>query len=106
MTEENSKMSDEAKYNFAQIENLVEGSLMHDWAISIEYAVRTRPDNCEWVKWDSTLFAIKDPALVMEKLKACCENNPNCEMKLVCEHFRPEFRLVYCLHKNADGTPQ
>ena len=99
MAQENDRLSQSKKYNFAQIKNLVEESLMHDWAISIEYAVRTHQSYSQWVKWDKTLFAIKDSNLVLEKLKECCSNNPECSMKLVCEHFSPDCRLVYCIYQ-------
>lgn len=106
MAQEIAQMSELEKYNFNQIQNLIEGGLMHDWAISIEYAVRTQQYDIEWVKWDKTLFAIKDPNQVIERLKECCKNNPHCQMKLVCEHFSPECRLVYCIHKLNNDTRQ
>ncbi len=105
MSQDSNQLSKSEKYNFAQIKHLLENGFMHDWAISIEYAVRTHQQYSKWIKWDKTLFALKDPDQVLEKLKECCKNNPECSMKLVCEHFSPDCRLVYCIYRNGDEKP-
>jgi ribulose bisphosphate carboxylase small subunit len=99
MAQEKDHLVESKKYDFDQIKNLIEDGFMHDWAISIEYAVRTHQQYSKWIKWDKTLFALKDPNLVLDKLRECCKNNPECSMKLVCEHFSPDCRLIYCIYQ-------
>jgi len=99
MTQPSDALAQSKKYDFVQIRNFIETGFMHDWAISIEYAVRTQYNHIKWTKWNKTLFAIKDPACVLDEMMACCQSHPECSMKLVCEHFSPEFRFVYCIHK-------
>jgi ribulose bisphosphate carboxylase small subunit len=103
MAQQGKPLSRAEKYNFSKIRNLVEAGLMHDWAIRIEYASKTPQNEIEWLQWDKTLFAIREPDQVLEKLKECCSNHPDCSMKLVCEHFSPESRLVYCIQKHGDA---
>ncbi|MGD2118552.1 MAG: ribulose bisphosphate carboxylase small subunit [Chromatiales bacterium] len=86
------------KNDLGQIKNIIESSLMYDWAIKIEYAVTTTANITTWSKWDKTFFAITDSGQVLEKIMECCRNNPDCSMKLVCEHFRPDYQLIYYFH--------
>lgn len=87
------------KYDLDKIQNLIETGFLHDWAISIEYAVKTQQEHVRWERWDKSLFAIKDSEAVVEKIMECCKNNPECSMKLICEHFNPHYRMVYCIHR-------
>ena len=103
MAQANDDSSRANPYDFTRIKNLIEDGFMHDWAISIKYAVRTQ-QKIDWVNWDKTFFAIKDATPVLEKLKECCAKNPECSMKLVCEHFNPEYRLVYCLSRQENES--
>ena len=92
--------------DFVRIKNLIETGFMHDWAISVEYAVRTQKNDIKWRKWNKTHFAIKDSASVMDEIVACCNSHPECSMKMVCEHFSPEFRFVYCIHRKQKGAAE
>lgn len=103
MSQGNDQFSKSKKYDFEQIKSVIENGFMHDWAISIEYIVKTAQNETKWEKWDKSLYAVKDPDKVMEVLKECCRNNPECSMKLICERFSPECRLVYCVHRK--NTP-
>jgi len=99
MEKENSQLSASQKYNFNQIKQMIEKGFMHNGAVSIEYAVKTEKNYTKWLKWDKPLYALKDADQVMAELKKCCSNNPECSMKLICEQFSPECRLVYCIHR-------
>ena len=86
-----------------KVRELIENSFMFDWAIRIEYAAGNRGNGAEWVKWQS-FFAVTDSEQIVEKIIECCQSNPDCSMKLVCEHFNPGYRFIYCLshHKSTD----
>ena len=99
MTHENEPLPESKKLEVARIKNLIENGFMHDWAIKIEYAIKSGQSSAEWVEWEKKFYAIKDSSEVIEEITACCKSNPDCSMKLVCEHFNPEFRLVYCFHR-------
>ncbi len=104
MNEKGTGLTESPKYDFVKIKNLIENGLMHDWAISIEYAVKTHRNYTKWMKWDKTLFAIKDPDLVLEEIIACCKSNPECSMKLVCDRFSPDCRLIYCIYRKNNES--
>jgi ribulose bisphosphate carboxylase small subunit len=95
MENHNSGLVQAVKKDLSKIKNIIESSLMYDWAIKIEYAVNTKANNVTWSKWDKTFFAITDSSQVLEKIVECCTNNPECSMKLVCEHYCPDCRLIY-----------
>ena len=88
------------KKDLGQIRDIIENSLLYDWAINIEYAVMTKANKVAWSKWDKTFFAITDSDPVLEKIMECCRNNPDCSMKLVCEHFCPDYQLIYYFHEH------
>jgi ribulose bisphosphate carboxylase small subunit len=94
MEHHDSGLATTVKNDLGKIKNIIESSLMYDWAIKIEYAVATRADTVTWSKWD-TFFAISDSSQVLEKIMECCRNNPDCSMKLVCEHYTPAYKLIY-----------
>jgi ribulose bisphosphate carboxylase small subunit len=105
MMHDSDRLSLSKKRDFTEVKELIETSFMHDWAITIEYAVQTEHDGSQWVRWDKTFFAIKDAGPVMENIVACCECNPNCSMKMICEHYNPPYRCVLSLrHKDRAET--
>ena len=105
MSQTGDSLTKSKNYDFHKIKNFIEDGFMHKWAISIEYAVKTHQDNTKWIKWEKTIFAVKDSRQVMEEIMACCKNNPDCSMKLICEHFRPECRLTYWIcHKKNEAS--
>jgi ribulose bisphosphate carboxylase small subunit len=87
------------KYDFAEIRNLLQGSFMRDWAISIEYAVTATDHSNQWRRWDKPLFALRDADPVIDNIMACCKANPDCSMKMVCEHFSPQYRCIYYIYR-------
>lgn len=105
MGQKNQQSAKAKTYDFDSIKNVIENGFMHDCAISIEYAVNASPDHTKWIRWQKTLYAIKDSDQVLEEIKACCKNNPDCSMKLVCEHFRPQYRLIYCIERRDNDPP-
>ena len=80
-----------------KIKNLIENSFMHDWAIRIEYADKSQQQGSQWLKWNKTIFAINDSTPVMQDIVECCRNHPDCSMKLICEHYNPYYRFIYCI---------
>lgn len=102
MSQTGDPLTKSKKDDFHQIKNLIENSLMHDWAISIEYAAKSHQNYTEWLKWDKKFYGIKDSDHVLEEIMACCKNNPGCSMKLVCEQFSPECRLIYCIRRKQE----
>lgn len=105
MRQTNDPLTTSKKYDLVEIQKYIENGFMHDWAISIEYAVKTHQNYTKWIKWDKTLFAIKDSRQVLEKIMACCKSNPECSMKLVCEHFSPDCRFIYCIYRKKNENP-
>lgn len=99
MNQTNDLLKMSKKKDLVEIKNLIENGLMHDWAISIEYAARNHQNYTKWLKWDKKFYGIKDSNHVLEEIMACCKNNPECSMKLVCEQFSPECRLIYCIDR-------
>jgi len=102
MTQFNDVLPQSKIDDLVQVKNFIEKGFMYDWAISIEYAVRTQHNLIKWTKWNKTLFAIKDSTSVLDEMVACCKSHPECSMKLICEHFSPEIRFVYCLHRKQE----
>jgi ribulose bisphosphate carboxylase small subunit len=98
-TAESSSIPNEKQYD--KIKGLIEGSFMRDWAITIQYAAEQADNSIEWLKWNQTQFAVKDSEVVMKDLVECCKSNPTCSMKLVCEHFNPDYKFVYCVKYGA-----
>jgi ribulose bisphosphate carboxylase small subunit len=48
------------------------------------------------------LFAIKEPAPVIEAIMACRANHPNHAIRLYAEKVKPEVRFVYWVHRPDD----
>ena len=85
------------EHKITQIKELVEDSFMHDWVIRVQYALNSTPESVNWETWDESFFAIKDSTPLLEKIIECCSNNPDCSMRLICEHFNPDCRFVYSI---------
>jgi ribulose-bisphosphate carboxylase small chain len=50
--------------------------LDHGWAVAVEYTDDPHPRNTYWEMWGPPMFDLKDPAGVMDEIKACREANP------------------------------
>lgn len=83
------------KKDLDQIKNVIESSFMYDWAIKVEYAVRTTAGSVSWQEWGNPFYAITDSDEVLEKIRECCRNNPDCSMKLICQHYSPDCKFIY-----------
>jgi hypothetical protein len=53
----------------------------------------------QWRRWDKPLFALRDADPVIDNIMACCKANPDCSMKMVCEHFSPQYRCIYYIYR-------
>jgi ribulose bisphosphate carboxylase small subunit len=87
------------KYDFSEIKNLLQVYFMRDWAVSIEYAVTNPQGGTEWKRWDKPLFALSEVDPVIDRIMTCCKANPDCSMKMTCEHFNPGYRFIYFLQR-------
>jgi len=59
-----------------QIRKQVEYSLMHGWALGIEYTDDPHPRNTYWEMWGQPMFDLRDAAGVMQTLQQCRAANP------------------------------
>jgi ribulose-bisphosphate carboxylase small chain len=55
----------------AEIAKQVEFALDKGYAVAIEYTTDPHPRNAYWNMWGNPMFDLKDPAGVMQELKAC-----------------------------------
>jgi ribulose-bisphosphate carboxylase small chain len=85
-----------------QIEQMVNESLRGDWIVRVEHTNRVTPHNTYWQSWGKALFAIKEPAPVIEAIMACRANHPNHAIRLYAEKVKPEVRFVYWVHRPDD----
>lgn len=82
-------------HNRNKIENIIDQSLLGDWAIRIEYCGINAQGQTGWVQWGSTIFAIRSPEQVMEAIDACHASYPAHEIRIHAEKFQPEMRMVF-----------
>jgi ribulose-bisphosphate carboxylase small chain len=54
----------------------LEYCLEHGWAVSVEYTDDAHPRNTYWEMWGPPMFDLKDPAGIMDEIKACRDANP------------------------------
>lgn len=106
MPQERHSDIEERAHKLSKIRQLIEQYFMYDWAISIEYALTAEQDTAQWTPWKKKFFALRgDVSPVLETIIDCCTSNPNCSMKLICEHFNPDYRFVVCLRSLGDELP-
>jgi ribulose bisphosphate carboxylase small subunit len=98
MNQESRQLPEMKRADLTELRKLIDASFMHDWAIRVELC-RQSEDQEGWVEWGNTRFAIKDVLPVIDELQACCDSNPDCCIRMVCEHFNPQYKFVYCLQK-------
>jgi ribulose-bisphosphate carboxylase small chain len=55
----------------AEISKQVEFALDKGYAVAIEYTADPHPRNAYWSMWGNPMFDLRDPAGVMQELKAC-----------------------------------
>jgi len=55
----------------AEISKQVEYALDKGYAVAIEYTQDPHPRNAYWSMWGNPMFDLRDPAGVMQELKAC-----------------------------------
>jgi ribulose-bisphosphate carboxylase small chain len=54
----------------------LEYCLEHGWAVSVEYTDDAHPRNTYWEMWGPPMFDLKDPAGIMDEIKACRDAYP------------------------------
>lgn len=85
------------KPDTAYLRKIIENSLLHDWAIRIEYHGEETGINC-WQVWDNTYFAIKSAKDVVQAISNCYKAQPRCAIRMVAEKFRPQTRLLFTVY--------
>lgn len=81
----------------AYLKNIIENSLLSDWAITIEYL----SENCDattWQVWDHTFFAIRTAESVLAALMDCYTKCPRSTIRINAEKFRPHSRVLYTVY--------
>jgi ribulose bisphosphate carboxylase small subunit len=82
------------KLDTANIRNIIENSLLADWAIRIEY-LEAEADSAHWQLWDEIFFALRTAKPVVESLVDCYTKNSNRTIRINAEKFRPQSRLLF-----------
>jgi ribulose-bisphosphate carboxylase small chain len=54
-----------------QIERQIAYALERGWAISIEHTDDPHPRNVYWEMWGAPMFDVREPARIMQELRAC-----------------------------------
>ena len=85
------------KPDTAYIKNIINSSLLFDWAIRIEYQV-VRSGSAGWEQWDQGFFALRSANPVIESLMKCYAKNSRCVIRINAEKFRPQSRLLYTVY--------
>jgi len=66
----------------AQIRAQVDYALGRGWAVSIEHTSDPHPRNVYWDLWGAPMFDLRDPAGVMQELRACRTAHPTHYVKV------------------------
>lgn len=82
-----------------QIEQLVTESLRGDWIVRIEHTNKISRYETSWQSWGKALFAIKDPATVIDAIMACRANHPSHAIRLHAEKVNPAVRFMYWVYR-------
>src|SRR5512138_3667953 len=69
--------------NDEQIRRLVGYAMVRRWAVAIEHAGDPNPSNVYWETWGSPVYELRDPAAVLEEVKACRAAHPDRYIQLV-----------------------
>ncbi len=66
----------------AQISAQIEYCLRQEWAVSVEFTDDPHPRNTYWEMWGMPMFDLRDPAGVMQEIKACRDANPDAYVRV------------------------
>lgn len=77
-----------------QLRKLIEGGLLHDWIIDIQYMPLTT-ESSGWQQWRNTFFAIRSADEVLAALKDCFTKHPYSAIRISAEKVRPRSRMLY-----------
>jgi ribulose bisphosphate carboxylase small subunit len=85
----------------AQVKELVENSLTHDWILRIEHI---GPDGGEtvrtqWRQWGDSLYAVRDASSVIDSIVACRSSNPKHAIRLNAEKVNPRTQMFYPVYR-------
>ena len=85
----------------AEIKNLVEDSLTHDWILRIEYfaPVASTSPSRQWRQWGDSLFAIPDASSVIDGIVACRASHPTHCIRLHAEKVNPRTQMYYPVYR-------
>jgi ribulose bisphosphate carboxylase small subunit len=87
--------------SIAEVKNLVEDSLTHDWILRIEHfgpGASTSPSR-QWQQWGDSLFAIPDASSVIDGIVACRASHPAHCIRLHAEKVNPRTQMYYPVYR-------
>ena len=87
--------------SIAQVKELVENSLTHDWILRIEHI---GPDGGEtvrtqWRQWGDSLYAVTDASSVIDSIVACRTGFPKHAIRLNAEKVNPRTQMYYPVYR-------
>jgi ribulose-bisphosphate carboxylase small chain len=65
-----------------QVRRQIEYALDRDWAVSVEWTDDPHPRNVYWEMWGPPMFDLRDPAGVIDEIRACREAHPDAYVKV------------------------
>jgi ribulose bisphosphate carboxylase small subunit len=87
----------------AEIARLIEENLTHDWILRVEHSSSEsiKPMCRQWEQWGDSMFAVTDPALVIDNIVACRASHPDHSIRLNAEKVRPRSQLYYWVYTSG-----
>ncbi len=95
--------------SIAEVKNLVENSLTHDWILRIEYfgpASGGRTAHGRWQQWGGSMFAVTDASPVIDGIVACRASHPAHSIRLNAEKVNPSTQMYYPVYRPDPHTNQ
>jgi len=85
----------------AEVKQLVEDSLTHDWILRIEYfgPAAGKPPHDQWMQWGDSLFAVKDATSVIDSIVACRTSHPRHAIRLNAEKLKPRTQMYFPVYR-------
>ena len=82
----------------AEVKNLVEDSLTHDWILRIEHfgPAASTSQSRQWQQWGDSLFAVPDASSVIDGIVACRASHPTHCIRLNAEKVNPRSWPIIC----------
>src|SRR5262245_64707194 len=90
-----------------QIRKQIEYALEKGWALGIEYTDDPHPRNTYWEMWGQPMFDLRDPAGVMQEVRACREHQPDCYVRINAFDSERNFetvRLSFIVQRDRKST--